>query len=70
MCHSRSGNNKINKLPQRCLWIVYNDKKSSFKELLGTDKSVPIHIKNQQVLATEMFKVYRNTYPPIVRQLL
>ena len=42
---------------------------SSFKEILETDKSVPIYIKNLQVLATEMFKVYRNISPPIVRQL-
>ena len=41
---------------------------SFFKELLETDKSVPIH-KNLQVLATEMFKLYRNITPPIVRQL-
>ena len=61
--------NKIKKLHERCLRTVCNDKKSSFKELLETDKSVPIHIKNLQVLATEMFKVYRNVSSPIVRQL-
>ena len=49
-------------------FIVYNNKKASFKELLETDKSIPIHIKNLQVLATEMFKVYRNISPPIMRQ--
>ena len=69
MCHNRTINNKINKLHERCLGIVYNDKKSSFKELLKTDKSVPTHIKNLRVLATEIFKVYRNLSPPIVRQL-
>ena len=36
---------------------------------METDKSAPIYIKNLQVLATEMFKVYRNIFPPIVRQL-
>ena len=69
MCHSRTVNNKINILHEICLRIVYNSKKLSFKELLETDKSVPIHIKNLQVLATEMFKAYRNISPPIVRQL-
>ena len=63
MCHSRTVNNKINKLHERCLRIVYNDKKSSFKELLETDKSVPIHIRNLQILATEVFEVYRNISP-------
>ena len=69
VCHSRTVNSKINKLHERCLHIVYNDKKSSFKELLETHKSVPVHIKNLQVLATEMFKVYRNISPLIVRQV-
>ena len=68
MCHSRIVNSKINKLHERSLRIVYNNKRSSFKELLETDKSVSTHIKNLHVLATEMFKVYRNISPLIVRQ--
>ena len=69
MCDSRTVNNKTNKLHERCLRIVYNDKKLSFKEKLETDKSVPIHSKNLQVKATKMYKVYRNISPPIMRQL-
>ena len=69
LCHSRTINNKINILHEICLRMVYNSKKLSFKELLEADKSVPIHIKNLQVLATEIIKVYRNISPPIVRQL-
>ena len=69
MSHSRTINNKINKLHEKCLRIIYNDKKSFFKELIEIDKSVPIQIKNLQVLTTEMFKVCRNISPPIVRQL-
>ena len=63
MCHSRTINKKIYKLHERCLWIVYNNKKPSLQELLEIDKSVLIHIKNLQVQATEMFKVYRNICP-------
>ena len=69
MCHSRTVNKKINKLHERGLQIVCNDKKTSFEELLETDKSVPIHIKNLQVLATEMFNICRNIPPPNARQL-
>ena len=69
MFHGRTVNSKINKLHKRFLRIVYNDKKLSFKELFETDKSVPIHIKNLQVLATEMSEVYRNISPSIVREL-
>ena len=54
MCHSRSMNNKINRLDERWLWIIYNDKTSSFADLLAKDGSVTIHTRNLQVLATEM----------------
>ena len=43
MCHSRLMNNKINRLNEKCLRIVYNDKTSSFVELLEKDGSVTIH---------------------------
>ena len=69
MCHSSAVNNKINKLHENRLRIVYNDQKSCFKELLETDKSVLIHIKDLQVLATEIFKVYRNLSHSVVKQL-
>ena len=42
MCHSRALNNKINRLHERCLRIIYNDKTSTFKELLEKDNSVSI----------------------------
>ena len=34
MCHSRTLNNKTNKLHERCFGNVYNDKLSSFQNLL------------------------------------
>ena len=33
MCHSRINNTKINRLHERCLRIMYNDKTSSFENL-------------------------------------
>ena len=69
MCHSRSMNNKINRLHETCLRIIYSDKTSSFEELLQKDGSVTIHVRNIQKLATEMFKVYKNLAPPIFSDL-
>ena len=57
MCHSRNINNQINKLYECALRLVYNDKSSSFRELLERDKSVTIHEKIIQVLLTVIFKV-------------
>ena len=62
-------NNKINRLPERFIRIVYSDKTSSFKKLLEKDGSVTIHTRNLQTLAAEMFKVYRNLSPAIIADL-
>ena len=57
MCHSRSMNNKINRLHERCHRIIHM---SSFANLIAKDGSVAIPTRNLQDLATEMFKVYKN----------
>ena len=44
--HSRSHNNKINRLYERCLRLIYNDKQSHFEELLVRDNSVSRHHRN------------------------
>ena len=44
--HSRNLNNKINRLHERCLRVIYNDKTSSFEQLLENDNSVSIHHRN------------------------
>ena len=62
-------NNKINRLHEKCLCIVYSDKTSPFKELLRKDGSVTIHTRNLKVLATEIFKVYNNLSPTIVAEI-
>ena len=69
MCHSRLMNNKINRLHKRCLSIVYNDDASSFVDLLAKNGSVTIHIRNVQVLDTEMFKVHKNMSPELMQGL-
>ena len=69
MFHSRIINNKINRLHERCMCLLYGDKLSSFVKLLEQGKSVTIHTRNLQILATEMFKVYRNISPPIFSEI-
>ena len=57
MCCNRSLNTKINRLHQRCLRIVYNDKKSNLNALLVKDGSTSIHHQNLQKLAVKMSEV-------------
>ena len=72
MCYSRTVNNRINKLHERCLRVIYNDKKLIFQKLLDKDKSVSINSRSLQVLAREMYKeikrlspkVFTNTFTP------
>ena len=54
MFHNRRHKNKINRLHERMLRIVYKDYKSSFAELLSEDKSFTVHHKNVQKLASEI----------------
>ena len=54
--HSRNLN-KINRLHERCLQVIYNDKTSSSEQLLENDNSVSIHHRNIQTLVIEMYKV-------------
>ena len=56
MCHNRT-KNKINGLYERCLRLIYNDKKSSFEQVLEIDSSVYVHGRNLRALATEMYKI-------------
>ena len=69
MWHNRTYNNKINRLHERCLRLIYNDKHSSFEELLEKDNSVSIHHKNLHVLATEMFQVHIKSSPEIMQEV-
>ena len=46
MFHDRNLNNKINKLHERTLRILYKDDYSSFEELLIRDGSISIHNRN------------------------
>ena len=53
MCYHHSVSNKVNRLSERCLRIVYSDNESSFENLLHKDRSVSRYVRNVQTLATE-----------------
>ena len=70
MCHNCRNNRKINRLHERCLLIIYNEKQLSFSELLEKGRSVSIHMKSIQFLAIEMFCVSENISLPIMNDIL
>ena len=58
----------MNRIKERALRIAYKDYVSTFAQLLEKDSSVSIHIRNLQVLATEIFNARNNLSPPAVQQ--
>ena len=66
MFHSRILNNRINGLHERTLRLVYKNPNLSFEELLQMDNSFPIHQRNLQKVATEMYKIINNLSPSIM----
>ena len=66
---SRSLNDKVNRLLERSLRIIYDDKRSNFEELLVKDNSVLIHHNNIYPLAIEMYKVVNGISPEIMNDV-
>ena len=66
MFHSRTLNNKVNRLHERCLPLIYNKNTSSFTEHLEIDNSVSVYHRNIQVLATELYKIVNGLSPKLV----
>ena len=66
MFHSRTMNGKIDRIHERALRLVYSDYVSSFDELLKKDH---IHLRNIQMLAIELYKVFHGLSPSIMKDV-
>ena len=69
MCHSRHTNNKINRLHERALRVVYDDDVTAFHELLAIDKSFCIHHQNIQRLLIEICNALYDTSGNSLKEL-
>ena len=69
MLHSRTLNNKINRIQERALRTVYSDYNSPFNELLDKDGSFTIHQRNVQSLAIEIYKYLHRLSPAILSEV-
>ena len=69
MLHSRRNNNIIRNLHERCLRLIYNNKNSTYEELLTKDGSVSIHHRNIRALATEFYKIKNGLSPELFTEI-
>ena len=69
MCQSCAKSNKINRLHERCLRVIYNDMVSTLEQLLKNDISISIHTTNLCFLAVEIFQVVKCLAPTIMNDL-
>ena len=69
MCHHRSLNNRINRIHECSLRIVYKDYNLTYEELLIKSGSVKIHHRNLQILATKIYKVINNLSPLLMKEI-
>ena len=67
MLHGRQLNNRINRIHERSLRIIYRDASSSFKALFERDGSFTVHERNVQTLGIELYKVAYGISPEIMR---
>ena len=63
---SRKANNLINKIQERSLRLMTNDKTSTFEHLLQANNEITTHQRNLQVLMVEVFKIINGFAPPIM----
>ena len=62
-------NHRINHIHERALRIAYKDYENDFGFLLEQSKSVPIHVRNLQLLMTEIYKTKCGLNPPSMKDI-
>ena len=65
----RTLNNKINKIDEHALRIVFKDNNSTFEDLLLKAGTITIHHRNIQTLPVEICKVLHNLSLPLMSEL-
>ena len=68
MFYRRNLNNKINRIHERALRLVYQNN-LSFSELLDLDNSITVHQKNLNFLVTKISEVKNGIAPEIMKDI-
>ena len=65
MFFSKTSNNTINKIHERTLRLILNNRKSEFDTLLENKNDTCNHHRNIQTLMVEIYKIKNDMNPPI-----
>ena len=66
---NRTLNNRIKRIHERRLRILYHDDTSNFTKLMQKENEVTVHQRNLQVLATKIYKVKMGFATHLVKEL-
>ena len=69
MLHTKTANNKINRVHYKFLKTLYDDHDSTFKQLLDKEGTFTVHEKNIQTLLIQMFKAKHDLGPPLLKEI-
>ena len=61
---SRNAHNLINKIQERSLRLIANDKTNTFEHLLQANNQITTHQRNLQALVVEDLKIINGFAPP------
>ena len=65
----RTLNHRINHIHERALRFAYKDSQTDFGSLLEQRNLVSIHVKNLQLLMTEIYKTRSGLSPPFMKDI-
>ena len=66
---SQNENNLINKISERSLGLITNDKTSTSEYLRQANNEITTHQRNLQVLMVQVFEIINGFAPPIMEDL-
>ena len=69
MFYDRTLSQRINHIHERALRFAYKDYQTDFESLLEQRNLVSIHVKNLQLLMTEIYKTKSGLSPPFMKDI-
>ena len=69
MFYDRTSSHRINHIHERALRFAYKDYQTDFESLLEQRNLVSIHVKNLQLLMTEIYKTKSGLSPPFMKDI-